>query len=294
MSGAEAIEKVNGGKTYDVILMDHLMPGMTGIEAVRQLRALGYRLPIIALTANAVSGQAEMFLRNGFDGFISKPIDTHQLNTVMLKHIRDKQPSHVVAAARASGNTRTTTVAPQRTISPQLTEMFLRDAAKAMHQLELVYASIDNLSDETLESCVFNFHAIKGALSSIGDAELAEHAGSLEQAGRDKNIAAIQSEVSSFLGALRGVIAQISEAKEKEEFEDTLTEEDTTYLHAKLHAIREACAAYDATIIKGILKELRQKRWTHAVSELLKNISRHLLHSEYSEIEEITEKQIHK
>ena len=95
MSGREAIDKIKNGEVYDIIFMDHMMPEMDGIETTQYLRDLGYVNPIIALTANAVMGQSEMFLQNGFDDFISKPIDVHRLNDVLNKYVRDKQPPEV-------------------------------------------------------------------------------------------------------------------------------------------------------------------------------------------------------
>jgi len=99
-SGAETINKIKSGKTYDIIFMDQMMPVMDGIETTRRLRALGYDRPIVALTANAVAGQAEVFLSSGFDAYISKPIDLRHLNLVLNKLIRDNQPPEVVEAAR--------------------------------------------------------------------------------------------------------------------------------------------------------------------------------------------------
>ena len=99
-NGYEAIEKVKQGKEYDIVFMDYMMPGINGIETMRIMRALGYTKPIVALTANALIGQAEEFLRTGFDGFISKPIETDKLNEVLIEHIRDKQPPEVLKAAR--------------------------------------------------------------------------------------------------------------------------------------------------------------------------------------------------
>ncbi|MDR2546181.1 MAG: response regulator [Lachnospiraceae bacterium] len=100
MSGFEAIDKVKSGKTYSIILMDHMMPKMDGIEATKQLRQLGFTNPIVALTANALVGQEAMFLENGFDAFISKPIDTHLLDKVLNELVRDKQPPEVLEAVR--------------------------------------------------------------------------------------------------------------------------------------------------------------------------------------------------
>jgi CheY-like chemotaxis protein/anti-sigma regulatory factor (Ser/Thr protein kinase) len=90
-SGFAAIEKIKNGNSYDIIFMDHMMPKMDGIEATKIIRESGYTEPIVALTANAVAGQLEVFLENGFDDFISKPIDIRQMNAVLNKLIRDKQ-----------------------------------------------------------------------------------------------------------------------------------------------------------------------------------------------------------
>jgi CheY-like chemotaxis protein len=68
-----------------------MMPDMDGIEAVKIIREMGYEKPIVALTANAIVGQAEEFLTNGFDDFIAKPIDTRQLNSVLNEYIRDNK-----------------------------------------------------------------------------------------------------------------------------------------------------------------------------------------------------------
>ncbi|MCL2139865.1 MAG: ATP-binding protein [Treponema sp.] len=89
-SGFDAINLIKNGKEYDVIFMDHMMPEMDGIEAAKLIRKFGYKHPIIALTANAVVGQQEIFLANGFDAYISKPIDRRQLNDALNKFIRDK------------------------------------------------------------------------------------------------------------------------------------------------------------------------------------------------------------
>jgi signal transduction histidine kinase/FixJ family two-component response regulator len=89
-SGREAIDKIMCGSNYDIIFMDHMMPEMDGIEATSKIRDLGYAHPIVALTANAVAGQSDVFFAKGFDDFISKPIDLRALNTVLNKYVRDK------------------------------------------------------------------------------------------------------------------------------------------------------------------------------------------------------------
>ncbi|MDR0867995.1 MAG: response regulator [Planctomycetota bacterium] len=85
LSGADAVALARKNE-YDLIFMDHMMPEMDGIEATKLIRELGERernLPIVALTANAVSGMREMFLASGFNDFLSKPIDTEKLNALL-------------------------------------------------------------------------------------------------------------------------------------------------------------------------------------------------------------------
>ena len=99
-SAKEAIEKIINNNTYDIIFMDHMMPVMDGVEAVNIIRGLSYKNAIVAMTANAISGQAEMFMNNGFDSFIFKPIDSRELDHILNHFIRDRKLPHVVAAAR--------------------------------------------------------------------------------------------------------------------------------------------------------------------------------------------------
>jgi signal transduction histidine kinase/CheY-like chemotaxis protein len=91
LSGEKAIELVKQ-KEYDIIFMDHMMPGMDGIEATKIIRDWEEQnnkkhVPIVALTANAVSGMREVFIENGFSDFLAKPIDIAKLDEVIDKWI---------------------------------------------------------------------------------------------------------------------------------------------------------------------------------------------------------------
>ncbi|MCL2576423.1 MAG: transporter substrate-binding domain-containing protein [Defluviitaleaceae bacterium] len=95
-SGQEAIEAMMDSRVrYNAVFMDHMMPGMDGIEATRRIREIGTdytdSVPIIALTANAIVGNEEMFLQNGFQAFISKPIEIAHLDAVIREWVRDKE-----------------------------------------------------------------------------------------------------------------------------------------------------------------------------------------------------------
>ncbi len=89
-SGKEAIRKFSNSD-YDVVFMDHMMPEMDGVEAMKRIKILASEMKkeviVIALTANAVSGAREMFMKEGFDGFIAKPINIADFERVMLREL---------------------------------------------------------------------------------------------------------------------------------------------------------------------------------------------------------------
>ncbi len=91
-SGKECVDLVKNEVKYDGIFMDHMMPEMDGIETLHVLKKLdGYVLPpVIALTANAIAGMKEMYLKEGFDDYLSKPINTHELDRVVNKFFKKK------------------------------------------------------------------------------------------------------------------------------------------------------------------------------------------------------------
>ncbi|WP_424244590.1 PAS domain S-box-containing protein [Elusimicrobium posterum] len=91
LNGKEAVEMAQKNK-YDLIFMDHMMPEMDGVEATQIIRASGASkdTPIVALTANAISGAKEMFLANGFNGFITKPINKQELAADLIKWLPEE------------------------------------------------------------------------------------------------------------------------------------------------------------------------------------------------------------
>jgi CheY-like chemotaxis protein len=118
--GPDAIERIRSGEVkYNAIFMDHMMPGMDGIEAANIIREeidtdYAKNIPIIALTANAIRGNAEMFLQHGFQDFLSKPIDIMRLDAIIRQWVRDKEleKEFLVAGTEDVINTRSN--APRR------------------------------------------------------------------------------------------------------------------------------------------------------------------------------------
>jgi len=286
-SGYEVIEKVRRGTMWDVIFMDHFMPGMDGVETAQIIRGLGYTKPIVALTANVVSGQAEMFFANGFDDFISKPIDIRQMDILLNKHIRDKYPDEIIKAARQIKNNMVKKTAPPPSVNTELARIFTRDAEKAIGMLETILKKRGIYDDEDIQSYVINVHAMKSALANIGESELSSFALKMEEAGRKNDIAVISAETPVFLTALREVINKINPNKDGAEVTEDIKSEDIAILLEKLALIQNACAENNKKAAKDALTLLRQKKWPRQTENLLETIAEKLLHSEFPEAEKL-------
>ena len=295
-SGFEAIEKIKDGNVYDIVFMDHMMPKMDGVEATGIIRGLGYTHTIVALTANAVAGQADMFLANGFDDFISKPIDTRRLAVVLKNYIRDKQPPEVIEAARKLmdplNERRLIAANPpaeKPPVDPQLIEFFLKDASNAINVLEDTYKKHGDCKDEDIRVFTTAVHAMKSALGNIGEPALSGVAAQLENAGRDKDIAVILLEIPAFLTDLRAKIAELSSVKEADGTSEPVNE-DYAFLREKLLALKEACEAYDRKNEKAIMAELRKKTWPSSIRESLGAIDERLLNGDVDEVSSLVDK----
>ena len=89
-SGEECLELIKKN-SYEIILMDHMLPGMNGIDVLKEIRKNGYEMPIVALTANSEEGAEEMYKANGFAGYLLKPVKTDKMVEVMDKALEGKE-----------------------------------------------------------------------------------------------------------------------------------------------------------------------------------------------------------
>ncbi len=89
-SAKECLDYLSIGK-YDIILMDIMMPVMDGVEALKEIRKLGITTPVIALTADALEGKEEKYLNEGFNGYLSKPINKEELKKVLNKYLKGER-----------------------------------------------------------------------------------------------------------------------------------------------------------------------------------------------------------
>jgi len=222
LNGREAVKLVQT-RSFDLVLMDHMMPEMDGMEATAAIRALGGRftdLPIVALTANVVSGMKEQFLSNGFNDFLAKPIDTADLDALLQTWIpAAKQQSATEDNGNAPGDALATETFPAMEGvdtaagmdrvggSPnryrELLHMFLRDAKAGFALLEAHPDRAD------LRSFTTFVHALKSGLANIGANALSKSAAVLENAGRKGDLAAIRDNLVSFRMGLVELTARI-------------------------------------------------------------------------------------
>ena len=279
-SGFEAIDKIKKGNIYDIIFMDHMMPKMDGIEATKKIREMGYSNTIIALTANALIGRAEMFIKNGFDNFISKPIDSRELNVLLNDYIRNKKTPEVIEAARQKQNEKIlknkSSVNNESLFKKNM--FFIQDAENAVSVLDKLYERINVLDDEELKLYTTTVHGMKSALSNIGEKELSDVALNLEIAGEEKNISVMANDTPPFISALKSLAEKLKPAEE----EDTeLSEENNILLLEKLSVIKTACAKFDINTAKEVLEDLKKKELPKQIKKYLNEISMHLLHSAF-------------
>ena len=220
-NGPEAIEKVQK-KKYDIIFMDHMMPGMDGIETTAAIRALkgAYfrRVSIIALTANAIYGMREMFLEKGFNDFLSKPIEIIKLNEILKKWISRKK-RHTISLKNSVNTVRNaigsfpniegvdisiglSRVGGSEEHYRNLLEMFLRDVQQRL-------VSLEKPASDDLKAFTTHVHAMKSALVNIGAQALSESSGLLEAAGHRGDMAFIHEHLDDFRARLFSLCEQI-------------------------------------------------------------------------------------
>jgi len=299
-SGFEAIDKIKNGGVYDIVFMDYMMPKMDGIEAAKIIRNMGYMNTIIALTANALLGQEKMFLNNGFDGFISKPIDSRELNHVLNEFIRNKKPPEVVEAARREQHEKEKknkdAAQHDRVNESKLKAFFMEDARNAVNVLENLHEKINVLDDEGIKLYITTVHGMKSALSNIGEKELSGFALRLEQAGEERSFNVMINDTSIFINELKSMIEKYRPevtdgiAEERAEMEG----EDLIYLNKKMLEIKTACKTFEKNTITSALDELKQKSWTADINAVLDEIALHVLHSAFKKAASAAEKIINR
>jgi signal transduction histidine kinase/CheY-like chemotaxis protein len=280
-SGFEAVEKIRADSVYDIVFMDHMMPGMDGMEAVKIIRDMGYTRPIVALTANALMGQEEIFLANGFDGFLAKPIVMRELNALLNSLVRDRQQPEVLEAASRAALEK---AASQKREISGIEKFFTLDAKKTISVLKSVYEKMSAresgaFKDADREAYTIAAHRIKGALATIGEKKLSGLAHRLESAGKGRDLAIMTGETPALIDALQALIEKFKPEEAYDAAE--LSPEDRAFLLEKMHEIKAACEAFDERSAKAALFDLKQKTWPREINDIADEISVSILHGEF-------------
>jgi signal transduction histidine kinase/CheY-like chemotaxis protein/HPt (histidine-containing phosphotransfer) domain-containing protein len=301
-NGEEAIEAVKS-KKYDLVFMDHRMPGIDGIEATGHIRAMSAEdpyfkeLPIVALTANAVSGMRESFIAEGLNDFLPKPIDTVLLNSILKRWI----PSHkqrisaeddispedaVVRIDESTLQIDGVDVVKGVTMSGGTEESyyetlaaFYEDGTERMDKIRAC------LEEGDLVLYTTYVHAIKSAATNIGAFELSETAAALEQSGRWNELALIRAANGQFMAELERLLSDIGDALTAH-FGSIARGDDAVddgRLRTGFAELKKAIEDMDAGAINRTLEVLkRAARAAHDVATV-REISKHVMMAEYDE-----------
>ena len=289
-SGQQAIDAIRNEKVrYNAIFMDHMMPGMDGIEAARLIRELGTdyakTVPIIALTANAVSGNEGMFLDNGFQAFISKPIEVNRLDSIIRQWVRDREQedAHQQSVAGKNGSPDARSGYDRRTDVIRRSGIDRRVFGELFYELKVsesvekygdreVYLSIlhsfvantkleldkvREVSNTTMSDYRIIVHGIKGSSRGIYAEIVGQKAESLERAAKEGNYKFISENNRDFIETAEKLIASL---------EDILKKVDMNKQKPKKHSpdkytltrLLNACKNYDIDGANAIIEELEQ------------------------------------
>ncbi|MCL1958173.1 MAG: ATP-binding protein, partial [Spirochaetes bacterium] len=300
LNGLQAIELVKHNK-YDIIFMDHMMPEMDGIETTAVIRlwekehqkngVKSNRIPIIALTANAVVGMREMFIENGFNDFLSKPIDISKLDEILDRWIpKEKKEKGVestdqesdydipaiqgVDTAKGIAMTGGTADAYKKVLS-----LFCKDAEDRLPLLQKAPEA------DTLNAFISQIHALKSASASIGAQEISSKAAGLEAIGKVGDTAFIRENLPDFIQQLaelvKNIRAALGTSSNNVISEYTNKEAD---ISAYIPAFRELAGALKSqkiSEIKRILNTLEQQAQDSKLKKILEQLSDQVLMTEF-------------
>ena len=247
-TGQEAIDRINLGKpVYDAVFMDHMMPEMDGIEATMHIRALGTdyakKIPIIALTANAIAGNDQMFLENGFDAFISKPVNVIKIDAAVRKWImKDQEPPakpHTISKLSAPDPQ---TSMPKSTPPPEIStpqsllavpladavdipgvdadlglslyeddiEMFIDILRSFAENIPAEAEKLQNVTEQNLRNYAIDAHTVKGSAASIGAEGLSAMAKKMELLAKAGDLSGVLEGNEEFIKEIYALAAEIT------------------------------------------------------------------------------------
>jgi signal transduction histidine kinase/CheY-like chemotaxis protein len=311
-SGADAIQKVQC-ENYDLVFMDHMMPIMDGIEATRDIRVwekeqqendgIRRQIPIIALTANAITGMKEMFLSHGFNDYLSKPIEIIKLNDILAAWIPEEKqiPKTGLDELKSeqdifSDGFFIEGVDLQEGKARYHGKMYLEVLrAYCIHTpvlLErLCFIENGNFGEKLMEEYIITVHGIKGSTYGICAEAIGKQAEVLEHAARDKDIQFIKANNGPFIEDVKKLLKRLGElltaVMEQAGTKPVSSKPDSVLLQE----LAEACKHYKANTMEEILDKLESFQYESG-GDLVQWLREQMDNLEYDAIGERLDKEL--
>lgn len=303
-NGLQAVKMVRGSQ-YDLVLMDHMMPVMDGIEAAKAIRALPedkyQKLPIIALTANAMVDARKEFLNAGMNGFVAKPIDfariCNQLKLWLPKDLVRDVPKEEAKKLLADDLS-------DREIQPEDPQMGFSfeegvkhcgSKAALMKTIRIFYRTIDSKADK-IEQClkeglisdyVVEVHALKSSALLIGAVPLSEAAKELEDYGKQGKTEVLEEKTPDVLTLYRDLKNILRPYAEKEE--DAKKEFSDGEWITALQQIHQCIEQFDLDGVDQIMEQLEEYQVPECIRESMDQLRVYVADVSMEEIMELTD-----
>ncbi|MCR5520461.1 MAG: response regulator [Lachnospiraceae bacterium] len=296
LSGKEALAAA-GNEHYDVICIDHMMPDMDGIETLHRIKEECDTdgTVFVALTANAVSGSRERYISEGFDDYLSKPIDARRLEEMLKNYL----PQDKIKEAADEITEERKTDGAEETIPEWLREIDELDVESAvkgcgseesyMSVLDVFRKTAASKADEIEKYCneedwenyTVKVHALKSSARIIGAAELSEMAKNLEEAGKARDMGVIKRDTGALLEKYRELNGKLSGPEKNKEDLPVLSEE---LRKDAFQTIAEIAGSMDYGLMEQLLKELRGYRLSDEDERVIGEIEEKLMQLDWDGI----------
>jgi len=300
-NGMEAIERIRTGTpVYNAVFMDHMMPKMDGIETADRIRALSTeyakKLPIIALTANAIHGTEQMFYDHDFQAFISKPIDIMELDSVIRKWVRDEEKEKELGTnvfltpETSSEDDKTANIKIEIQGVDTERGLSLYGGDKKIY-LELLRSYVSNtpvnlnklktVSEDTLPSYVIAVHGVKGTSAGIGAETIREAALNLENLSRAGDYKRVMSLNDKLIKDTETVVESVKAWLEQYDALNAKPVQKAPDLEV-LARLKKCCENFDMSGIDKAMAELESADYEEG-ADLVKWLKNKIVISEITE-----------
>ncbi len=295
-SGEECLEKLKDGK-FNVVLLDHMMPGMDGVETVREIRKTDPDLPVYALTANATAGE-EFYKSKGFNGYLSKPVESLVLEKTIMKHI----PEEMMEKPEAYEAEAELTEMPDNMKWIYDTEGIIADEgiknsggiSNYIFSLNLFLDTMDDngkviedaYNSGNIRLYTIKVHALKSSARIIGAKHLSEYAQKLEDAGNSEDMVYIDANHDLFLKEFyeyKEKLARLKEEKAREDLEPIPESE----LKDAYEALKDVIPQMDYDSVEMILESLKEYSLPSEDEKKIKELGRLLKLFDWDKMEEV-------